>query len=182
MSWPSISDEAGTVDLDRCNCDSHDRTSDWFRAQPRPMETPRQPTNWLARFGRRRHASPDADADLFVSLWKAAWVEGAKARWTPDASTANPYAAGMERSAWDAGWEWAGQNPDRRRNLTPIWPIDRRATDSPAATSVKRAMGLGGRGRGGLRARQGGRPPRQSPIDPGSVPTGNDALGRPVTG
>ncbi|HEX2341224.1 MAG TPA: hypothetical protein VHI98_12155 [Vicinamibacterales bacterium] len=108
------------------------------------METPGQSTNWLTRFGRRRHTSPDADADLFVSLWKAAWVEGAKARWTPDASTANPYAAGMERSAWHAGWEWAGQNPDRRRNLTPHLAYRRRrATDSPVATSVKRAMGLG---------------------------------------
>jgi hypothetical protein len=102
---------------------------------------------WFAQFGRRRHASPDADADLLVSLWKAAWVEGAKARWAPDASTANPHAAGMERSAWDAGWEWAGQNPDRRRNRPPhVAHRRRRATDTQVATSVKRAMGLGAAG------------------------------------
>jgi hypothetical protein len=112
------------------------------------MKTPApETTKWLSRFGRRRHASPDADADLMVSLWKAAWVEGAKARWSPDASTANPYAAGMERSAWEAGWEWAGRNPDRRRNVTPRLAHRRqRATDSPVATSVKRAMGLGAAG------------------------------------
>jgi hypothetical protein len=104
-------------------------------------------TNRLARFGRRRDPSPNTDADLVVSLWKAAWVEGANARWTPGASTANPHAAGMERSAWDAGWEWAAQNPDRRRNSTPRLAHRRqRATDSPVATSVKRAMGLGAAG------------------------------------
>ena len=104
-------------------------------------------TKWLSRFGRRRHESPDADADLMVSLWKAAWVEGAKARWSPDVSTANPHAAGMERSAWDAGWLWAERNPDRRRNLPPyVAHRRRRATDSPVATSVKRAMGLGAAG------------------------------------
>jgi hypothetical protein len=103
--------------------------------------------NWFPRFGRRRHASPDADADLVVSLWKAAWVEGAKARWAHGAPSANPYAAGMERSAWDAGWEWAGRNPDRRRNLPPhVAHRRRRATDSPVATSVKRVVSFGAAG------------------------------------
>jgi hypothetical protein len=109
------------------------------------MKTPA--SDWLSRFTRRRHASPDADADLLVKLWKAAWVEGAKARWSPGVSAQNPYAAGMERSAWDAGWEWAGRNPDRRRNLTPRLAHRRqRATDSPVATSFKRAMGFGAAG------------------------------------
>jgi hypothetical protein len=53
----------------------------------------------------------------------------------------------MEQSAWEAGWEWAGTNPDRRRNLPPhVAHRRRRATDSPVATSVKRAMGVGAAG------------------------------------
>ena len=102
---------------------------------------------WFSRFGRRPHTSPDADADLLVSKWKSAWVEGAKARWAPEASKGNPYTAGMEQSAWEAGWEWGGTNPDRRRNLPPhVAHRRRRATDHPVATSVKRAMGLGAAG------------------------------------
>jgi hypothetical protein len=102
---------------------------------------------WFSRFGRRPFRSPDADADLLVSQWKTAWVEGAKARWAPEGSIGNPYTAGMERLAWEAGWEWAGKNPDRRKNLPPhVAHRRRRATDDPVATSVKRAVGLGAAG------------------------------------
>jgi hypothetical protein len=86
---------------------------------------------WTALW--RRRTSPVVDTDALVAAWKAAWMNGARAHWEAKASGANPHATGQERSAWDAGWRWAQQNPDRRNHHTPrLAHRRRRATDSTA--------------------------------------------------
>jgi hypothetical protein len=96
---------------------------------------------WWARLT-RRGASADVSPDVRVSQWKTAWMAGANARWAAHPARANPYTPGPERSAWDAGWDWASRNPDRRQNQTErAAHRRRRATDSTLA--VKRAVGLG---------------------------------------
>jgi hypothetical protein len=62
----------------------------------------------------RDRESAAAEADARVAAWKLAWLEGAKAAWAIDGRTTNPHTDGLQRSAWAAGWNWAGQNPDRR--------------------------------------------------------------------
>jgi len=53
----------------------------------------------------------------------------------------------MERAAWDAGWKWASQNPNRRANRAPRFahPL-RRAADATLAASLKRAAAVGATG------------------------------------
>jgi hypothetical protein len=72
------------------------------------------------------------DTDALVAAWKAAWMKGAHARWQDKPSETNPHAAGQERSAWDAGWRWAQQNPDRRNDMSRLAHRRRRADDSSA--------------------------------------------------
>jgi hypothetical protein len=84
---------------------------------------------------------------MLVDMWKAAWMQGANARWSPNPNGSNPFAPGMERAAWDAGWEWAGRNPNRRSaRSSRVAHRRRRATDSALPTTVKRAVGLGAAG------------------------------------
>lgn len=53
----------------------------------------------------------------------------------------------MERAAWDAGWKWAEQNPDRRSNRAPRFAHPRRrAMDSTLTASLKRAAAVGATG------------------------------------
>ena len=88
-----------------------------------------------------------AEADARVAAWKVAWLEGAKAAWSPDRRTTNPYSDGLERSAWTAGWNWAGQNPDRRTNKTErIAHPRRRSTDSHLPRTLRRAAAVGATG------------------------------------
>jgi hypothetical protein len=85
---------------------------------------------WIG-FWRRKKSAPVDDTDALVAAWKAAWMEGAQALWRATPSEANPHAAGQERSAWEAGWRWAQQNPDRRNHDTPrLAHRYRRAGDS----------------------------------------------------
>ena len=96
---------------------------------------------------RSNRESAAADADARVAAWKLAWLEGAKAAWAPDHRPTNPYSDGLQRSAWAAGWNWAGQNPDRRsqkpeRMAHPY----RRSTDSNLPRNLKRAAAVGATG------------------------------------
>lgn len=101
---------------------------------------------WWTRLG-RRGTSSDPHPDVMVAMWKAAWVKGANAAWSPGRLRVNPYPPGVQRSAWDAGWEWAGRNPDRRDNRTMrLAHPHRRYTDSTIPTSVRRAVRLGATG------------------------------------
>src|SRR4029450_13598785 len=107
-----------------------------------PDDTPRWWDKW-----RRRNASERGNPDVVVAAWKAAWLEGANAAWAPQRTYSNPYGAGVERSAWDAGWRWAGRNPDRRtKNNVRFAHPHRRASDSPLGDSLKRAAALGATG------------------------------------
>jgi hypothetical protein len=91
-------------------------------------------SNGLGRwtgFWRRKKSAPVDDTDMLVAAWKAAWMEGAQAGWQAKTSEANPHAAGQGRSAWEAGWRWAQQNPDRRNHDTPrLAHRHRRVSDS----------------------------------------------------
>jgi hypothetical protein len=102
--------------------------------------------NWWAAWRHRLQTLSDSNSnpDARVDRWKAAWLRGASTRWTPDAPAINPYSSSVEHAAWQAGWEWAGHNPDRRVNRTPrIAHRRRRATDATLPSSVKGAVGLG---------------------------------------
>lgn len=100
---------------------------------------------WAPWAGRRR--TTVAEPDALVATWKAVWLEGANAAWAPHRPVTNPHAAGMEQAAWDAGWKWASQNPNRRANRAPRFahPL-RRASDSTFTTSLKRAAAVGATG------------------------------------
>lgn len=94
---------------------------------------------------RRRHAESGMDTDVVVAAWKAAWSKGAQAQWKAAPSDANPYAAGQERMAWEAGWRWAQQNPDRRNHGMPRLAHRRRRT-SDSTTPLTRALQVGAMG------------------------------------
>jgi len=98
-------------------------------------------TRWTA-FWRHGNSASVANTDALVAAWKAAWMTGAHARWKARPSDANPHATGRQRSAWDAGWRWAQQNPDRRNSGTPrLAHRRRRANDSTAP--LTRALQVG---------------------------------------
>jgi len=89
----------------------------------------------------------DAEADVRVAAWKRAWLEGANAAWATDRRVVNPYASGLQRSAWAAGWNWGGQNPDRRsKEDGRLAHPHRRATDSTLPRRLKRAAAVGATG------------------------------------
>jgi hypothetical protein len=95
-----------------------------------------------ALFWRRHSPQPGDNPDLLVANWKAAWSNGARAQWKAVSSDANPHATGQERLAWDAGWRWAEQNPDRRNQRVPrLAHRRRRASDS--TPHITRTLGLG---------------------------------------
>ena len=91
--------------------------------------------------------SRDAEADARVATWKRAWLEGANAAWATNGRAVNPYSNDLQRSAWAAGWNWGGQNPDRRKNPdTRLAHPHRRATDSTLPRTLKRAAAVGATG------------------------------------
>ena len=72
---------------------------------------------WARWVGLLRHGQKSPiDTDAIVAAWKNAWMEGAEARWHAKPVTANPHANDREHAAWEAGWRWADQNPDRRNH------------------------------------------------------------------
>jgi hypothetical protein len=88
-----------------------------------------------------------AEADARVAAWKLAWLEGAKAAWGPESRSTNPYSDALQSSAWTAGWNWAGQNPDRRsKQPERIAHPHRRSTDSNFPRNLKRAAAVGATG------------------------------------
>ena len=88
-----------------------------------------------------RASSPAAPGDAVtgdpVQLWKSRWRLGADARWSGVAFAANPYQheeGSSPAKAWEAGWNWAEQQPDRRRGA-PVrlaHPL-RRSSDGESA-------------------------------------------------
>ena len=91
----------------------------------------------------------DPEADVRVAAWKQAWLEGANAAWASETHrrVMNPYATGLQRSAWAAGWNWGGQNPDRRSKAAErLAHPHRRATDSKLPKRLKRAAAVGATG------------------------------------
>jgi hypothetical protein len=108
------------------------------------MATDNRPKWWARWTGRGEPPAPEPDA--LVAAWKAAWVKGANAAWAHQPAT-NPHQAGMERAAWDAGWKWADQNPDRRTNRAPRFAHPRRrARDTTVTASLKRAAAVSATG------------------------------------
>jgi hypothetical protein len=89
---------------------------------------------------------PADDADELVERWKKAWIAGANAQWSTE-SAVNPYPSDPSRAAWQAGRDWAAQNPDRRKraHLRLAHPL-RRATDG--RRRIVRAMEIGAIGFG----------------------------------
>jgi len=71
---------------------------------------------------------PDA-SDAFVELWQKSWMAGAAACWAKHSSE-NPNPKDPARAAWQAGWKWAENRPNRRtqHHLRLAHP-NRRATD-----------------------------------------------------
>jgi hypothetical protein len=90
----------------------------------------------------------DSEADNRVATWKRAWLEGANAAWETGGQGVNPYSTGLERSAWAAGWNWGGQNPDRRKKDSDERQAHphRRATDSTLPRTLRRAAAVGATG------------------------------------
>ena len=113
---------------------------------PHEIKVPAQGglSRWAGLWRRRQPAS-GMDTDVLVATWKAAWLKGAQGQWEAASSEANPYAAGHERMAWEAGWRWAQQNHDRRNNGVPrLAHRRRRAGDSTAP--LTRALQVGAMG------------------------------------
>lgn len=90
------------------------------------------------------------DSDVFVETWKGAWLSGADTYWATKSSD-NPHAENPARAAWQAGSDWARNNPDRRKkhHLRLAHP-NRRATD--VGPRVPRAVKIGAFGIGVLAA------------------------------
>jgi hypothetical protein len=69
------------------------------------------------------------ESDAFVEMWKGAWLSGADASWATELAI-NPHADDPARAAWQAGWDWAKDHPDRRtRDQLRLAHSSRRATD-----------------------------------------------------
>ncbi len=94
-----------------------------------------------------RATVPASDPDARVNAWKSAWREGAAAAWASSRDTANPYGKGLQGTAWAAGWNWGGQNPDRRgKEADRLAHPHRRDTDSTLPRTLKRAAAVGATG------------------------------------
>jgi hypothetical protein len=103
-----------------------------------------------SRWWKSRHDKAITDPDTQVTRWKDGWLAGATAAWSAEAPASdphNPHPAGLEHSAWDAGFKWARENPDRRRSegLRLAHP-HRRASDAKLTVTFKRAAALGATG------------------------------------
>ena len=125
---------------DRNSLDGNDRNS-------ASSSTERGWALWvgLLRYGQK---SP-IDTDAIVAAWKNAWMEGAEARWHAEPVTANPHATDREFAAWEAGWRWADQNPDRRNHdNSRLAHPHRRVNDS--TKPLTRALQVGAAGAAGV--------------------------------
>ena len=93
------------------------------------------------RWGLRSHSS---QAEAQVARWKVAWLRGATAIWQHPNEATNPYDSEMQRAAWNAGANWAGENPDRRTSReTRFAHPQRRASDTKLPYMLKRAVAVG---------------------------------------
>jgi hypothetical protein len=105
----------------------------------------------LARpvFAPARSSSTSDDTQRELLIWRDAWMKGAHARWRGIPSLENPHPVGARQAAaWDAGWRWAGCQPDRRRsdvvrfahphrrNADHREPLMRRSTAAAAGLSA----------------------------------------------
>ena len=74
---------------------------------------------------------PDtSDDDAYVRRWKQSWTRGAQARWRGAVSGDNPHRAGSAAArAWEAGWAWAEQQPDRRTPSIVRFAVPHRRAD-----------------------------------------------------
>jgi hypothetical protein len=108
-------------------------------------ETARQ---WFA--GKTPMPKGSNESDAFVETWKGAWLSGADTYWATKSSV-NPHTENPARAAWQAGSDWAKDNPDRRKkhHLRLAHP-NRRSTD--AGRRVPRAVKIGAFGIGVLAA------------------------------
>ena len=102
---------------------------------------------WIRWTGLWRHDQRESpvDTDAIVAAWKHSWIEGAEARWHAKPVNDNTHATDRERAAWEAGWRWADQNPDRRNHDTSrLAHPHRRANDS--TKRFTRALQVGAAG------------------------------------
>jgi hypothetical protein len=94
---------------------------------------------WPFRDARR--PQPTDESDAFVETWKKAWMSGADASWASNQAT-NPHANDPARAAWQAGWDWAKDHPDRRtRDHLRLAHSNRRAADP--GRRIPRAVKIG---------------------------------------
>lgn len=79
-----------------------------------------------------RHILFRKTEDKRIREWKAKWRQGAENAWAGAAFAANPFATeSPHHSAWAAGWNWARNHPDRRREgASGLAHPHRRATDT----------------------------------------------------
>jgi hypothetical protein len=81
------------------------------------------------------------EADAFVEMWKRAWLSGVDASWATKPAI-NPHADDPARAAWQAGWDWAKDHPDRRTtHQLRLAHSNRRATDP--GRGIPRAVKVG---------------------------------------
>ena len=79
-----------------------------------------------------------------VQLWKSTWRLGAEARWRGVPLSANPYVhegGSGPAKAWGAGWNWGGQQPDRRggAHIRLAHPLRRNSDGESAPFAVARS-------------------------------------------
>lgn len=125
------------VVVPRSPSDGSDRKSTTTSAERRWIR-------WPEFFRNDHHESP-LDTDAIVAAWKNAWMEGAEARWHDKPLSANRHVTNREHAAWEAGWRWADQNPDRRHHDTSrLAHPHRRASDSTKPLTRALQMGAAG--------------------------------------
>jgi hypothetical protein len=84
---------------------------------------------------------PTDESDAFVEMWKSAWLSGADAFWA-NKDAINPHTDDPARAAWQAGFHWAKNHPDRRtRDHLRLAHSNRRATDP--GRRIPRAVKIG---------------------------------------
>src|SRR4029453_13810283 len=78
--------------------------------------------------------------DRQIRDWKTKWRRGAEDGWAGAAPAANPFRSGSSgHSAWAAGWNWAKNHPDRRRQDALVLAHPHRRTSDTIARLVRRA-------------------------------------------
>jgi hypothetical protein len=89
---------------------------------------------------RQRNHAEETDPQVQLRQWKESWITGAQAKWAGTSAVRNPHQAGSRRAAaWEAGWRWAEQHPDRRHNSVARFAHPHRRSTDNSGHLVRRA-------------------------------------------